>query len=537
MGEQLGASLDKTIDKTEGIRTWIAALAGALAAGLALASGEFVGAFGAPSPGPVVAVANRVIDLAPGWFVELGKSLFGLADKPALIIGTICISVALAMALGVVARRSVVPALLGFAGFAILGLLAIASDPQGSLLWAIISSAIAAASGMLTLSFLLNRARPRSTPAKTPPFGTPTNPHVSRRSFLGWAGVAGLGAASAGAAAQAIRSRSSVDIARDAVQLEPVDSSTAFDQVLDAATASDVGSTPGISPLVVPGDDFYLIDTALIKPQVNPDTWTLTIKGMVDQEVTYTYQELLDRASTVAPVTLSCVSNEVGGQLVGNAIWRGVPLSELLDEAGVQPGATQIASSSVDGWTCGFPTEAAYDGRTALLAVAMNDEPLPVAHGFPARLVVSGLYGYVSATKWIETIELTTWEDFDGYWIPRGWSKVGPVKTQSRIDTPSNRSRVGQGTTAIAGVAWAPNTGIAKVEVQIDDGEWQQAQLGESLGADAWVQWLYAWDAEPGNHTLRVRATDESGYSQTPDLASPAPDGATGWHTIDVEVA
>jgi DMSO/TMAO reductase YedYZ molybdopterin-dependent catalytic subunit len=307
-------------------------------------------------------------------------------------------------------------------------------------------------------------------------------------------------------------------------------------ELLSEAEAGELAATPGLTPLVTPNNEFYLIDTALVKPRVDPGTWSMRIHGMVDRELTLTYQDLLDRADIVAPVTLSCVSNEVGGDLVGNAVWQGVPLAELLEEAGVRPGATQVASRSVDGWSCGFPTEAVWDGRTALVAIAMNGEPLPVDHGFPARLVVSGLYGYVSATKWLSEIELTTMEDFSGYWIPRGWSKLGPVKTQSRIDTPRRGGRVTAGSpVAVAGVAWAPDTGISNVEVQIDDGDWQTAELGESLGSDAWRQWLVSWTPTAGSHRLRVRATDESGYTQTSEEAAPAPDGATGWHEVTVE--
>jgi DMSO/TMAO reductase YedYZ molybdopterin-dependent catalytic subunit len=303
------------------------------------------------------------------------------------------------------------------------------------------------------------------------------------------------------------------------------------------AQANPIAATEGITPIVVPNDDFYRIDTALPVPQVDPKDWNLTIRGMVDRELTFTYDELLDRATTVAPVTLSCVSNQVGGNLVGNAVWQGVPLIELLDEAGVQSGATQIKSVSVDGWDCGFPTDLAYDGRTALVAVAMNGVPLPIDHGFPARLVVSGLYGYVSATKWLKDIELTTLEDFDGYWIPRGWSKLGPIKTQSRIDTPRNGSAIPEGTeTAIAGVAWAPNKGIAKVEVRVDDGPWTEALLGESLGDNAWRQWYLSWTAVPGDHRVQVRATDNTGETQTEVQTAPAPNGASGWHTVSVSV-
>ena len=216
-------------------------------------------------------------------------------------------------------------------------------------------------------------------------------------------------------------------------------------------------------------------------------------------------------------VTLSCVSNEVGGNLVGNAIWQGVPLRTLLDRAGVQTGATQIVGTSVDGFTAGFPTAALDDGRTALVAVGMNGEPLPAVHGFPARLVIAGLYGYVSATKWLSEIRLTTLEDFDGYWIPRGWSKEGPIKTQSRIDVPKSGANLSAGTMAIAGVAWAPgpNRGITKVEVQIDDGDWVEAKLGDVLSDETWREWMIEWDAVPGSHTAQVRATDGTGETQT----------------------
>jgi DMSO/TMAO reductase YedYZ molybdopterin-dependent catalytic subunit len=309
-----------------------------------------------------------------------------------------------------------------------------------------------------------------------------------------------------------------------------------IEAAVGAAEGTDVAMTPGISELITPNENFYLIDTATLVPQVDPADWTLTIKGMVDREVTYSYDDLLARATTIAPVTLSCVSNEIGGRLVGNAVWQGVPLVELLDEAGVQDGATQVRSQSVDGWDCGFPTDVVYDGRTALVAVGMNGEPLPVDHGFPARLVVSGLYGYVSATKWLEEIELTTLEDFDGYWIPRGWSKLGPIKTQSRIDTPRNGAKVvADAQIPIAGVAWAPDKGITRVEVQIDDGPWVEATLGESLGANAWRQWSVAWTTTPGTHMLRVRATDSTGETQTMERTRPAPNGASGWHAVEVD--
>ena len=517
-------------------------MAGVAAAAVALGVGELAASLAAPLPGPVYAVANRVVDKAPTWFVAFGKNVFGLADKPALVAGTTLIALVLGAGLGLAARRRPQPALAGIAAFGLLGMVAVAADAQGGPLGALVVNTLAVAAGSATLLLLHRRAvGPRSGPARgLPPVrvGTPVDPAVTRRSFLTAAGVAGAGAVLAGLAAGQLRARSSARTARDAAALAPP--APGADEVAAAvagAEGSAVASTPGIAPLVTPNADFYLIDTALLRPQVDPGNWSLRITGLVDRELSYTYDELLARATTVAPVTLSCVSNEVGGKLVGNAVWQGVPLVELLDEAGVRPGATQVASRSVDGWTCGFPTEAAYDGRTALVAVGMNGEPLPLDHGFPARLVVAGLYGYVSATKWLAEIELTTLEAFDGYWIPRGWSKAGPVKTQSRIDTPRRGTELAAGTVPVAGVAWAPATGIARVEVQIDDGSWAEATLGDALGVDAWRQWVLPWDATPGRHTLRVRATDASGYTQTELQAPPVPDGATGWHQITVDVA
>ena len=241
-------------------------------------------------------------------------------------------------------------------------------------------------------------------------------------------------------------------------------------------------------------------------------------------------------AETEDIVTLQCVSNEVGGNLVGNAAWQGVPLATLLDRAGVQEGATQIVGRSVDSFTAGFPTEVGLDGRTALVAVAMNGEPLPATHGFPARLIIAGLYGYVSATKWLDTIELTTWEGFDGYWVPRGWSKEGPIKPASRIDVPRSGATIDPGMQAIAGVAWAPTAGVQRVEVQVDDGEWREARLGDAASGNTWVQWLVDWDAVSGEHRIRVRATDAGGETQTEERRPPAPDGSTGWHTRTVRV-
>jgi DMSO/TMAO reductase YedYZ molybdopterin-dependent catalytic subunit len=292
----------------------------------------------------------------------------------------------------------------------------------------------------------------------------------------------------------------------------------------------------GLSPYRTPNPSFYRVDTALFVPAIDTASWTLRVHGMVERELTLDYEELLARPMIERDLTLACVSNEVGGPYVGNATWLGTPLEDLLDEAGVQPGATQLVSRSVDGFTIGTPTAAVTDGRDAILAVGMNGEPLPLEHGFPVRMVVPGLYGYVSATKWLVDLELTTLEAYDAYWIVRGWAKEAPVKTQSRIDTPRDGARVPAGTVAVAGVAWAQHRGIERVEVRIDDGPWAEARLGLRGSLDTWRQWVLAWEATPGEHTIAVRATDGEGETQPTDLAPPFPDGATGLHTISVEV-
>ncbi|MEQ9163154.1 MAG: molybdopterin-dependent oxidoreductase, partial [Ilumatobacter fluminis] len=263
--------------------------------------------------------------------------------------------------------------------------------------------------------------------------------------------------------------------------------------------------------------------------------WTLRITGMVDEEIELTYDELLQREIVEADITLSCVSNEIGGNLLGNARWTGVRLDDLLAEAGIAADADQIVGRSVDGYTCGFPT-AALDGRNALVAVAMNGEPLPLEHGYPARLIVPGLYGYVSATKWLEEIELTRFDAFDQYWVERGWVEDAPIKTQSRIDTPRGLQTVQAGTVPIAGAAWAQTRGIERVEIQIDDGEWVEARLADPLNDVTWRQWSYAWEATPGRHDIRVRATDGTGAIQTDERTEPFPSGATGRHQIVVMV-
>jgi DMSO/TMAO reductase YedYZ molybdopterin-dependent catalytic subunit len=489
-----------------------AALAGVAAAAAAVGFGELVGGIVPGGSSLVLSVGSRVIDAAPPFVKDFAVSTLGTADKPALIIGVIVFTLLLGSLFGVLAARRRWFGVVGFALLGLVGGLAIAvTEP----VWAaILVAGVAFVAAVGTLLLLLR------TGAGIVDGG--------RRAFLRQAGsLVALGGLAAIAGRAIVQAAATTGARNDVVLQPPVTQPEAMTASLDVA---------GISPQYVPNSEFYRIDTALSSPKVNVDTWKLSITGMVDHPVEFTFDELLAMPMVERDVTLSCVSNEVGGSLVGNARWQGVVLSDLLNQAGVQDGATQIVGRSVDDFTVGFPTKLAFDGRTALLAVGMNGEPLPIDHGFPARLVVAGLYGYVSATKWLSEIELTTLEAFDAYWVPRGWAKQAPIKTESRIDVPSPGRRVTAGAVPIAGVAWAPTRGISKVEVQVDDGPWQTARLGSEDGTEAWRQWVIDWDATVGTHTITVRATDGDGALQLEERVPPRPDGASGWHSIKVTV-
>ncbi|MEZ5412444.1 MAG: molybdopterin-dependent oxidoreductase [Acidimicrobiales bacterium] len=352
---------------------------------------------------------------------------------------------------------------------------------------------------------------------------------ASRRRFLAGLGGLAAGAALAGWAGRQLQGRFSAAASRAGVRLP---GAAVAARPLPAGVSPDVA---GVTPFVTPNADFYRIDTALTVPQVPVEGWRLRVSGLVDRPLTLDYQDLLNRPLTEVDVTLVCVSNVVGGNLAGNARWLGARLDDLLAEAGLDPGADQIVGRSVDGYTCGFPV-AALDGRPALVAVGMNGEPLPLAHGFPARLIVPGLYGYVSATKWLTGIEVTRFDAFDQYWVPRGWDAQAPIKLQSRIDTPRGLATVAPGPVPVAGVAWAPGTGIGAVEVRIDDGPWTAADLAAEASSLTWRQWSYRWDATPGRHTITVRAIDADGAIQTDARSEPMPSGATGQHQIVVLV-
>ena len=349
-----------------------------------------------------------------------------------------------------------------------------------------------------------------------------------RRRFLRTLGIVVGVAAVSGVAGRLLTGRKAVTAARNAVSL-PV-------PVQTPPTLPAGVQVPDVTPYVSSNADFYRIDTALYPPQVDPSTWQLRIFGMVRNPITITWAELLQRPMIERYVTLTCVSNEVGGDLIGNALWLGTPIKALLDEADPLPGADQVVQRSVDGWTCGSPTAVLRDGRDAMLAIGMNGVPLPIEHGFPVRMVVPGLYGYVSACKWITEIELSRFADFDAYWVPRGWAQQAPIKTESRIDTPRDGAKRKAGTVMVGGVAWAQHRGISKVEVQIDGGPWAAATLAATVSSDTWRQWSYPWQATAGRHTVRVRATDGGGQTQTSTPADPAPDGAAGWHAIQVAI-
>jgi DMSO/TMAO reductase YedYZ molybdopterin-dependent catalytic subunit len=350
---------------------------------------------------------------------------------------------------------------------------------------------------------------------------------LSRRRFLAAAGTVAAVAVVVGVTGRALaHSRAAVEAARRKLHL-PVSRRR-------TPQGADLGIR-GVAPWQTDADSFYRIDTALAIPQILPRDWELRIHGLVDRELTVTYQDLLDRGLTGAWITLCCVSNPVGGNLISNAHWSGVRIADLLSEAGVQDGADAVLSTSADNWTAGTPLAALTDGRDAMLAIAMNGEPLTPEHGFPVRMVVPGLYGYVSGTKWVVDLEVTTFDRFSAFWTQRGWSAKGPIKTESRIDVPSNGS-VAAGDVVVAGVAWAQHTGIDKVEVKIGDADWAEADLAVEPTIDSWRQWSYVWAAEPGSYEIAVRATDASGYTQTGTREDVVPDGATGWDTIAVDV-
>jgi len=495
---------------------WLGAVAGIVAAAVALGIAELVAVGTGAQSAPLVAVGGVVVDSVPGPVKNFAVATFGTHDKQALLIGTTVLLALVAAGIGALAARRPGLGLAGIGLFGLVGVVAAVSRPNAGPL-ALLPAVLGAGVGAVVLALLLRARGPGGGPAGT------------RGRFLVESAGVLAGALVVGFLGRQWGARRDVTVARNKVTL-PAPASPAPELPTDL-------NLPDLARFVTSNADFYRIDTALAIPQVDPDTWHLKVHGRVRTPLTLSYQDLLARPLIERYVTLTCVSNEVGGDLIGNARWLGVRLADVLAEAGPLPGADQVVGRSVDGFTTGAPTEVLMDGRDALLAVGMNGVPLPIEHGFPVRLVVPGLYGYVSATKWLTELELTSFHDFSAYWIPRGWAAEAPIKTESRIDTPRGGSRPRAGKVTVAGVAWAQHRGISKVEVQVDGGPWQVATLGAVPSVDTWRQWSYDWTATPGKHRLTVRATDNSGTVQTPRIAPPEPDGATGWHSVSVDVS
>ncbi|TFB80733.1 oxidoreductase [Terrimesophilobacter mesophilus] len=501
-----------------------AAFAGIASVAAGLGAAELVAFVVSPGASPLFSAGSLVIDLSPQWLKERVIGLVGTADKVVIIASVVLLVAVLAAVAGLLERsrppwgRVLVAAVGGLA-------LVAATTRADAGIASAIPSAVAIAVGIIVLVSLSRRASAAESAVGAREQG------MARRTFLvasGLAAGAGILAAVGGRIAasgvQAVNAaRRMFTLPTPAVAVAPIPPGASL-------------SVPGLSPLVTPSSDFYRIDTALLVPSIDPANWTLRITGMVDREVTLTFDELLALPLEESYTTLACVSNYVGGDLIGNALWLGYPIRHLLAQAGPASGADMVLSRSVDGFTAGTPIEALTDDRNAILAVAMNGAPLPAEHGFPVRMVVPGLYGYVSATKWVTELKVTTYAKDSAYWTDRGWSAHGPVKLSSRIDTPRESRRVAAGRVIVAGVAWSQHVGISRVEVQVDDGAWSDADLADAISSDTWCQWSFPWDASQGRHKLTVRATDSNGRLQTSAYADVVPDGATGLHTILVDV-
>ncbi|NYE18886.1 molybdopterin-dependent oxidoreductase [Microbacterium immunditiarum] len=532
---------------------WLAAAAaGAASAVLAAGVGELAAALIAPESSPFAVIGGALIDLAPPWAKDAAISLFGTGDKVALLTGIAIVLLIVAAAAGVLEARFppwglVVIGACGVAG----AVVSMTRAGAGPISW--VPSAAAGIVGVVALRLLvglLGRGAATATVAATvpvaaagaagdetdaPPAPAPaasaTDSRVERRRFFAWTGgVAAAGVLALVAANLARTGTRVVTTVRDALRLPAPTGVPA-----EIPPGADL-RIPGLAPVITPNDRFYRIDTALIVPQVDPADWSLRIRGMVDRELTLTWGDLLELPMHESATTLACVSNEVGGELIGNAVWLGYPIRELLSRAGPHADADMVLSRSIDGFTASTPLEALTDDRDAILAIGMNGEPLPVEHGFPVRMVVPGLYGYVSATKWVVELTVTRFDLERAYWTDRGWSERGPIKLQSRIDVPPRGQGLKAGDTVIAGVAWQQHVGVAGVEVQIDEGPWEQATLAPAISDDTWVQWSLPWTADIGGHVIRCRAISTTGEVQTSEHAPPAPDGATGWHERFVEV-
>jgi DMSO/TMAO reductase YedYZ molybdopterin-dependent catalytic subunit len=562
---------------------------GLITACVALGVAQLVAGITGPMGSPVVAVGGAAIDAAPAPVKNFAISAFGANDKRVLVTGILVVLAVFAALIGVAAMRRLGYGLAGLGVFTLIGLLAVGTRPDSSAVNAV-PVLIGAAAGAFAMTRLVRAAvateqggpaalsvaaPPNASPAQPGRPGRPTGsgertaaatvagygqdgggqdgdaqdgggswvpsgplpaqataaPRPARRAFLvtsavavGVAGASALvGQRLAGPSSAVVRARTTLRIPAATHPAPPLPAGVNL-------------GIPGLSPFITPNSAFYRVDTAIILPEVDPATWQLRIHGLVDREITVTFADLLRMPLIEDYITLCCVSNPVAGPYIGDAKWLGASLAGLLRSAGIKAGADQLLCTSVDGFTSGTPVQVVMDGRDALLAVAMNGTPLPVAHGFPARLVVPGLYGYVSACKWVTDINVTTFADAQGYWIPRGWSQQAPIKTESRIDVPNGSATLKAGRVQVAGVAWAQHKGIDAVEVRADRGPWHRARLAAVPGIDTWRQWVWDWDATQGSHLIEARATDATGYTQTAAQAPPEPNGATGYPMVTVSV-
>jgi DMSO/TMAO reductase YedYZ molybdopterin-dependent catalytic subunit len=556
-------------------RALTGAVVGLLAAAVAIGAGQFASGLGVPQSSPVLAVGQAAIDLTPLPVKDFAISAFGANDKTVLLGGILVILAGYAAVVGMLAVRRLAFGMWGLAVFACVGVAAALTRPAADPGY-VVPTLVGAAAGAVALAWLARTAAgleptptgprphgdastsgpvvlaPPDLPAPAsagevvrpmvragPAYSVTRPPHPgapvasrwpARRRFLISSGVTAAAAAAGTLVGRNLTNEHNIAQARAAIR---------FPQPMVAAPRLAAGTSldiAGITPFVTSDASFYRVDTALLAPQFAPANWQLRIHGMVQREVTISYADLLRRPLIEAYVTLTCVSDPVDGPYVGNAKWLGAKLADLIRQARPLAGANQLLSTSVDGYTSGTPLQVVLDGRNALLAVAMNDEALPVVHGFPVRMVVPGLYGYVSATKWVTDIEVTTFASAYSYWAQRGWSQQGPIKTESRIDVPAAGASLAAGRIAVAGVAWAQHKGIAAVEVRVNGGPWHEARLASVPGIDTWRQWVWEWSATPGHYLLEARATDATGYTQTAVQAQPPPNGASGYPAAEVSV-
>jgi DMSO/TMAO reductase YedYZ molybdopterin-dependent catalytic subunit len=498
---------------------------------MGLAASELIAGFVSPSLSTMTALGGAVIDAVPPGVKDWAVALFGTADKLALLAGMALVIAAFAAVSGVLELRRRFAGAAVFAVFGLVGVAAVLTRAQVTVTAVALPVIAAGIGGMLLQSLIWRLAAWRAVESQPGASPQSAEQAAERRSFLQLLGGSAAAVFVGGAVATAWRGGAAgVNELRRTLQLPPPRSAAA-----PIPPGAETG-LDGMDPLVTPNPDFYRIDTALSVPVLDPREWRLKVTGLVEHKIELDLDTLLAKPMTERHVTIACVSNEVGGDLIGNALWLGWPVRELLAMAGPLPGADMVLSRSSDGWTASTPLEVLTDSRDALLAVGMNGEPLPLEHGFPVRMIVPGLYGYVSATKWLTELKVTRFADDVAYWTPRGWSERGPIKISSRIDVPRDGRSVRPGRIMVGGVAWAQHTGIAKVELRVDRGGWQQAQLAPGISVDTWYQWQLGLDLQQGQHEIQVRATDLSGTVQTEERRSVAPDGATGFHTIRVDV-